>query len=115
MVQHFIKLKMMIMVRSYDKNWTNILKQWGKASLMQAKWCNKIMHLLVLRKSICRTRTAIKENSHSRKSLKSHDLIIEVGIKVGSFDDLAVNRRYKENFFAMKDLRRMNITIECTF
>ena len=36
------------------------------------------------------------------------------GVKIESFDDLTDNTRYKENFFAIKNLKRMNITMEYT-
>ena len=36
-----------------------------------------------LRECICKTRTAIKENSDFRKSLKNNDLIIEVETPTG--------------------------------
>ena len=32
-----------------------------------------------------------------------------MGVKVGSFDDLTVNRRYRENFFAIKDFRKSEL------
>ena len=89
------------MVMNYGKNQFNILKQWGRTLLMQEKLCNKTTSLIGFKRKYL----SDSDNCPYFRSLTNRDLYEKCSLD-------AKRKLFYTRF--SKNLKRMNITMECT-